>query len=157
MKRMTSVCLRVVAVMSIALFAPLWATPAQADNLRNTFNGGVGGWVACMEASVSLTGAIDIGVQTNTEPDQPMVSVHMNWQAQGSATNGADYRMSQSAFAKFDAVAATYDVPYHSVFIGKGKATNFTMDGIIKVYVDAAGFPTGAWIQSGSLNCQGPE
>lgn len=152
---MTGVCLRVVAVMSLALFAPSWATPALADNLRNSFNGGVGGWVACLGASVSLTGQVDIGVQTNTEPDQPMVSVHMNWKAQGTGTNGGEYRMSQSAFANFDAVASTYDVPYHSVFIGKGKATNFTMDGIIKVYVDAAGSPIGAWIQSGSLNCQG--
>ena len=153
MKTMTSVCLRVVAVMSVALFAPLWATPALADNQHNTFGGGIGVGNPCNATFVSLTGPVDVVVQTNTEPDPPMVSVHLSFKGEGSATNGDAYRMSYMASANFDAVAATYDLPVHAVFVGKGKAPNFSAAGTVRVFVTAAGLPVGALITAFSSSC----
>lgn len=153
MKTMTIACLRVAAVMSVALFGPLWATPALADNEHNTFTGGIGVFSPCNGSFVSLTGPVDIVVETNTQTDPPMVSVHLRFKGEGSAANGDAYRMSYIASANFDAVAGTYDLPVHSVFIGKGKAPNFSATGIIRVFVTAAGFPTGAFIQSFSASC----
>ena len=153
MKTVSSVCLRVIAVMSVALFAPLWATPALADNQHNTFTGVIGVGNPCNATGVTLTGPIDIVVQTNTEPDQPMVSVHLSFKGEGSASNGDAYRMSYMASANFDAVAVNYYVPVHSVFVGKGKAPNFSATGTIRVVVNADGLPVGAWVTAFSSSC----
>jgi hypothetical protein len=150
---MRSICLRVVAVMTVALFAPLWATVALADNQHNTFGGGIGVGNPCNATVVSLSGPVNIVVQTNTEPDQPVVSVHLSFKGEGAASNGDAYKMSYMASSNFDAVASTYDLPVHAVFVGKGKAPNFSAAGTIRVYVDAAGKPVGAFIQSFSSSC----
>jgi len=148
-----SVCLRVVAVASVALFSPLWATAALAQNQHNSFPGGIGVGNPCNATGVSLTGPVKIVVQTNTEPDQPVVSVHLTFKGEGSATNGDAYRMSYMASKNFDAVSSTYDLPVHAVFVGKGKAPNFSAAGTIRVYVNADGFPVGAGITAFSSSC----
>ena len=130
------------------------ATPLLAGNESTSFGGGIGVFNPCNGAFVSATGPVDVHVVTNTNGATPMVSVHMVFKATGTDSNGDAYRMSFIANGNFDAVSGTYDVPYHAEFVGKGSASNFSGDGIVRVFVTAAGVPTGASIQTFTGQCK---
>ena len=125
------------------------AAPLLAGNESTSFGGGIGVTNPCNGAFVSATGPVDVHVETTTQG----ASVHLVFKATGSDTSGASYRMSFIANGDFDAVAGTYDVPYHAVFVGKGSASNFTGDGTVRVFVTADGVPTGASILSFTGEC----
>jgi hypothetical protein len=125
------------------------ASPLFAGNESTSFGGGIGVTNPCNGAFVSATGPVDVHVETNTQG----ASVHMVFKATGSDSNGASYRMSFIANGNFDTVSGAYDVPYHAEFIGKGSASNFTGEGLVRVFVTADGVPTGASILTFDGNC----
>jgi hypothetical protein len=129
------------------------ATPLLAGNESTTFTGSIGVSNPCNGAFVSASGPVDIHVETNTKGKAPVVSVHMTFKADGSDSNGDAYSMSFIGNENFDAVAGTYDVPYRAEFIGKGNASNFTGEGLVRVFVTADGVPTGAFIITFSSEC----
>jgi hypothetical protein len=144
--------------MKLKLFgvvAILCAVSAQAEVKKNEFNGGVGGWVPCIQKAVTVTGPISLQVQTLDAPNKTMVSIHGRFNMEGTDTSSNQYKSTFQMNASFDAKSAQYVVPYSSVFIGQGGAPNFKMEGDVKIYVDAAGMPVGAWIVSGTITCQG--
>jgi hypothetical protein len=141
-------CFGVLAVACLAL-----STPLLAGNEHNTFNGGIGVGNPCNGLVVSATGPVDVVVETNTAPATPLVSVHLRFKAEGSATNGDVYKLSFMANSNFDAVAPFYDVPFHAVFVGKGNAPNFSAIGSVRVFVNGAGVPVGAHIVTFSSTC----
>jgi len=98
----------------------MWATPLLAANEHVTINGGISAFNPCNGELVSVLGPLNINVQTNTSPETPHVSVHVRFKGIGAATNGDEYQLSFIANSTFDTVATVYDVPYHSVFVGKG-------------------------------------
>ena len=144
--------------MKLKLFgvlAILCAVSAQAEVKKGEFNGGVGGWIPCIQKVVSVTGPVSLQVQTVETPNSTMVSIHGRFKMEGTDTSSNQYKSTFQMNANFDAKSAAYVVPYSSVFIGQGGAPNFKMEGNINIYVDASGTPVGAWIASGNITCQG--
>ena len=82
-----------------------------------------------------------------------MVSAHLRFKGEGTATNGDAYKLSFIANFNFDAVSTFYDLPFHAVYVGKGKAPNFSATGTVRVFVNGAGLPTGATITGFSSTC----
>jgi len=139
----------------IGMVAALCAMSAQAEVKKAEFNGAVGGYVACLQKTVSVSGPVDLQVQTNESPNNTMVSIHGRFKMEGTDSSSNQYKSSFQMNANFDAKSTMYVVPYSSVFIGQGGAPNFKMEGDVKIYVDATGKPVGAWIASGNISCQG--
>ena len=57
-----------------------------------------------------------------------------------NATTDGSYQLNLEANQSYNAVASTYDVPFHSVWAGSGGT--FTLTGTQRISVDANGTPT---------------
>ena len=137
-----------------AIIGALCAVSVSAEVKQNEFTGSVGGYVACIAQNVSLSGPVNLQVQTLEAQNKVMVSIHGRLKLEGADASGNVYRSSFQMNANFDAKSTQYVMPYSSVFIGQGNAQNFKMEGDMKVFVDATGKPVGAWILTGAITCQ---
>ena len=102
----------------------------------------------CNQSAVHVKGPTSITYHENG--DAPHVVLHMQINADGQDETGSPYSGSFEANGQFDTAASSYFVPFHSVWIGQGGATNFKFDGIVLVWV-TNGTPSGSQImKSGS-------
>lgn len=137
-----------------AVLGALCAASANAEVKKNEFTGNVGGYIACIAKTVVVSGPVELQVQTLEAQNNTMVSIHGRLKLEGADSAGNVYKSAFQMNANFDAKSTQYVMPYRSLFIGQGGAPNFKMEGDMKVFVDAAGKPVGAWIVSGTITCQ---
>ena len=142
-----------VRVIAIAIACLVSSTALLADNQKNTFTGSIGFGSSCT-SFINANGPFDVMVQTNTEGDSPMVSIHVRWKMDGSDRDGNDYSGSFMGNATFDSIEGAYEMPYHAVMVGKGKAPNVRFEGDIRISVTPSGRPVWASIRTFSATCQ---
>lgn len=135
------------AVISSLILAVLFSYSLVAKTSQNSFNGGIGTVSPCTGEPLSLSGVVDLHASINGDH----VAIHLTFKGSGSNADG-DYRTSFIANGQFEG-AGPYDVSYHAVAVGKGKAPNFSYSGVVRVFVNNAGVPVGAAIQSLSSSC----
>ena len=89
-----------------------------------------------------VTGPTTVNIQDNPVGDATHVAVHLQINANGQDDAGNPYQVSVEGNAQFDAAALSYDVPFHSQWIGQGQAANFPLTGVITVYIHDDGTVT---------------
>ncbi len=126
-----------VSILSGLLFAVPGAMAAQ--NGKASIDGGIGMYNACdnNQSVVFAAGSTEVNYHQNGKH----ATVHVLFHNNGSdMTSGSPYRLNLEANQSYDAVSSTYDVPFHSIWVGHG-AGNFTMDGTLRIFVDDSGTP----------------
>ena len=96
-----------------------------------SIDGGIVMYNACHtnpQTFVSASGYTEVNYQVNGSN----VTVHVLFHNNGSdiVLPDSPYRLNLEASQAYNAVAATYDVPFHSVW--SGDAGTFTMDGVLR-------------------------
>ena len=102
-------------------------------------------------------GTIDINiVVTSNETGNGDVKVNVHHTSHGRLTGnlGNTYQVSRHAKDRFDAIAASYDVPWTGQFIATGSAPDFTVDGTLRVLVNAENEPIGSAFLTGVPTCK---
>lgn len=121
-------------MLSLSLVLVLPATMA-AQNGQTAIPGGITFYNACdsSQPNVIANGYTNVNYQQNGTQATVHVLFH-------NATTDGSYQLNLEANQSYNAVASTYDVPFHSVWAGPGGT--FTMDGTLRISVDANGMPT---------------
>jgi len=101
----------------------------------------------CNQSVVHVKGPTSIDYHENG--DAPHVVLHMQIKADGQDEAGSPYSGSFEANGQFDTAASSYNVPFHSVWIGQAGAPNFKFDGLVVVWV-TKGTPSGSMIMNSS-------
>ena len=103
-----------------------------------------------------VTGMLNARLMVNTV----MVgngAVHVNinggFQGQLSGDQGNTYQVSAQGHDSFDALAAFYDADFSVHASSRGSGPNLTLDGVVRVFVDADGNPLAAHILSVNATC----
>jgi hypothetical protein len=106
-----------------------------AQNSKTSFDGGIGWYNGCANdgSIVNAPGSTEVNYQQNNTQATVHVVFH-------NSTMDGSYKLNLEANQSYTAVAATYDLPFHSIWVGQGG--NFTMDGTLRIAVDANGTPT---------------
>jgi Flp pilus assembly protein TadG len=122
-----------VSTFAVGLIFALTGTMA-AQNAKTTFDGGIAWYNACdnNQSIVNAPGSTEINYQQNNTQATVHVLFH------NSTTDGS-YKLNFEANQSYNAIASTYDLPFHSVWAGPGGS--FTMTGTLRVAVDASGIP----------------
>jgi hypothetical protein len=140
-------------VVAAALLTSTGTAKADGDNVFH-FGGSVGVGNPCNGEGVS--GPVDATAVVNRQANgkNGHVNAHLSFHGTLTGTAGNTYQLSAVANGKSDDVnTGTYFIPYHAQVAGLGGAPNFTFDGIIRVFVNADGEPTGANFASISATC----
>lgn len=99
----------------------------------------------CNASGVQIKGPTTIDYHENPTGVAPHVTVHLRIDANGQDGSGSPYGTTLEASRQFDTATSKYDFPFHSVWIGKAGAPNFTLDGTVRVWV-TNGAPAGSTI-----------
>ena len=83
-----------------------------------------------------VTGPTTVGISTG---DSPHVTIHVQVKADGQDNAGNSYQVNLEGSAQFDATASSYDVPFHSQWVGQGAAVNFPLTGVVTVSINDDG------------------
>lgn len=84
---------------------------------------------------ISTTGPTTVDIHNNSTSDGTHVVVHLQIHTDGQDDAGNPYQVSLEGTAQFDATASSYDVPFHSQWVGQGSAVNFRLTGVITVSI----------------------
>ena len=124
----------ILSMLSLSLAFVLPATMA-AQNGKTAIQGGIAWYNACdnNQSIVNAPGYTEVNYQQNGSNATVHVLFH-------NATTDGSYQLNLEANQSYNAVASTYDLPFHSVWVGQGG--NFTMDGTLRITVDTTGTPT---------------
>ncbi len=141
-------------MMMTAVLLGLGSFGVQAQAAKTEFNGGIGTWNPCNHLAVTVTGPVNLQVQTVENKNNVNVAIEGRVKLDGADSQSNPYKLSMMFNATFNAKSNQYIVPYTAIFVGQGGAPNFKLDGDVKVYVDNAGKPVGVVIVSGSSSCQ---
>ncbi|HKT24127.1 MAG TPA: hypothetical protein VJR04_05960 [Terriglobales bacterium] len=123
-----------VFTFALGLVFALTGTMA-AQNAKTAFDGGIAWYNACdpNQSIVNAPGSTEVNYQQSDTGATVHVVFH------NSTTDGS-YKLNLEANQSYNAVASTYDLPFHSIWVGQ--AGNFTMVGTLRIAVDASGTPT---------------
>jgi len=123
-----------VSTFALGLVFALTGTMA-AQSGKTTLDGGIGWYNACdnNQSIVNAPGYTAVNYQQN----DTQATVHVVFH---NSTTDDSYKLNLEANQSYNAVASTYDLPFHSVWVGQGG--NFTMDGTLRIAVDDSGTPT---------------
>lgn len=121
-------------MLSLSLVLALPATMAAQDG-QTALQGGISWYNACdpNQSIATANGYTNVNYQQNGTQATVHVLFH-------NATTDGSYQLNLEANQSYNAVASTYDVPFHSVWAGSGGT--FTLDGTLRISVDANGTPT---------------
>ena len=86
-----------------------------------------------------VTGPTTVNIHDNPVGDDTHVTVHLQIKAEGQDEAGNHYQVNLEGNAQFDAAASSYDVPFHSQWVGQGSAVNFPLSGVITVSINDDG------------------
>lgn len=124
-------------LMSILFLSLAFALPAtmSAQTGKTALQGGIAWYNACdnNQSIVNAPGYTEVNYQQNGNNATIHVLFH------NSTTDGS-YQLNLEANQSYNAIASTYDLPFHSVWVGQ--AASFTMDGTLRITVEASGTPT---------------
>ncbi len=127
-------------LLSMLSLSLVFAVPGAmaASNGKASIDGGIGMYNACNnnQSVVFASGFTEVNYQQNGSHATVHVLFHNNGQDLSSQSL---YRLNLEANQSYNAVASTYDLPFHSVWVGQGG--DFTMDGTLRIYVDGNGNP----------------
>ena len=106
-----------------------------AQNGKTAIDGGIAWYNACdnNQSIVNAAGSTEVNYQQNGTQATVHVLFH------NSSTDGS-YQLNLEANQSYNAVASTYDLPFHSMWAGQGGT--FSMNGTLRITVDANGTPT---------------
>ena len=123
-----------VSTLALGFVFALTGTMA-AQNGKTTLNGGVAWYNACdnNQSIVNAPGSTEVNYQQNGTQATVHVAFH------NSTTDGS-YNLNLEANQSYNAVASTYDLPFHAVWAGS--AGTFTMNGTLRIAVDGTGTAT---------------
>lgn len=123
-----------VSTLALGLVLALTGTMA-AQNGKTTLGGGIAWYNACdnNQSIVNAVGATEVNYQQNGTQATVHVIFH-------NTTMDGSYNLNLEANQSYNAVASTYDLAFHSIWAGPGGT--FTMDGTLRIAVDASGTPT---------------
>jgi hypothetical protein len=128
-----------VSTFALGLVFALSGTMA-AQSVKTTINGGGVAWYnACdnNQSIVNAPGSTDV----NYQQSDGQATVHVVFH---NSTDDGTYKLNLEATQSYNAVASTYDLPFHSVWVGQ--AGNFTMVGTLRITVDSSGTATSSSI-----------
>lgn len=124
-------------LLSMLCLSLVFALPATmaAQNGPTAIQGGIAWYNACdnNQSIVNAPGYTEVNYQQNGTTATVHVLFH-------NATTDSAYQLNLEANQSYDAVASSYDLPFHAVWAGQ--AGTFTMDGTLRITVDANGMPT---------------
>ena len=125
---------RFVSTLALGLVFALTGTMA-AQNRKTTLDGGIAWYNACdnNQSIVNAPGSTEINYQQNGTQATVHVIFH-------NASTAGSYNLNLEANQSYNAVASSYDLPFHAVWAGS--AGTFTMDGTLRIAVDSTGTPT---------------
>lgn len=121
------------------------AATSSAQNTTQEFDGDITAPNPCSGLGVHVQGPTTIDYHENSTGDAPHVTVHLRIDANGADASGSPYAATLEASGQFDTTASPYAIPFHSVWIGNGGASNFKVDGTLRVWV-TNGTPTASQI-----------
>lgn len=123
-----------VPTFALGLVFALTGTVA-AQNGKTTLEGGIAWYNACdnNQSIVNASGSTEVNYQQNNTQATVHVLFH-------NSTSDGSYQLNLEANQSYHAVASTYDLPFHSIWAGQGGT--FTMDGTLRIAVDANGTAT---------------
>ncbi|HEU5235311.1 MAG TPA: hypothetical protein VFU50_20815 [Terriglobales bacterium] len=106
-----------------------------AQNGKTTLDGGIAWYNACdnNQSIVNAPGSTEIIYQQNGTQATVHVIFH-------NSTTDPGYNLNLEANQTYNTVASSYDLPFHSVWAGQ--AGTFTMNGTLRIAVDASGMAT---------------
>lgn len=106
-----------------------------AQNVKTTLDGGIAWYNACdhNQSIVNAPGSTEVNYQQNGTQAGVHVTFH------NASADGA-YNLNLEANQSYNAVAASYDLPFHALWAGS--AGTFTMDGTLRIAVDSTGTAT---------------
>jgi hypothetical protein len=123
-----------VSTLALGLVFALTGTMA-AQNGKTTLDGGIAWYNACdnNQSIVNAPGSTEINYQQNGTQATVHVIFH-------NATADGGYNLNLEANQSYNAVASSYDLPFHAVWAGS--AGTFTMNGTLRIAVDGTGTAT---------------
>ena len=134
-----------------AILAVILSTSALAATEKAKMAGGVNVSSPCNGQLVTTTGNLLLEVATN--PDGS-ITVKMQYKGLGADEDGVTFKTELNAReTQTGSFPGTFSIAYTGEFAGKPPAQNFSVDGMVDVYVDANGVPTGASITSLNATC----
>jgi hypothetical protein len=133
-------------------FAFLASSTLAAETTHFSFPGQIGMFNPCDGSVVIVKGTNTVDYHENTSENGTHAVVHIRFEGIGQDSAGNPFATSFNAKSHFDAVASSYDLPFHSVWIGQG-APNFSMDGTVRVFV-TDGSAVGAGIVQWTTSCK---
>ena len=135
----TKRCLPILAIGLVFLFTSTLAADSTA-NFDSTLKIPT---LACVNNQpITVTGPTTVNIQQNSTSDGTHVLVHMLIKADGQDANQTPYHVELEGNAQFDAAASSYDVPFHSVWVGQGTNVNFPLTGVVTVFINSDGSVT---------------
>ena len=144
--RSTKICL---LALALAFVVALPGTMAAAPNGKATLAGGIAMYNACTNNTTIVYAPGATEVSYNQSGAQVKVHVVFHNDGQDISTQNP-YRLNLEANGQFDSAATTYDLPYHSVWVGQD--SSFTMDGTLRVWVKD-GAPVTSTLLNWNLAC----
>ena len=136
------------SALALGLAFALTGTMA-AQSGKAALDGAIGMLNPCNNAIVVVPGSTDVNFHQNGNH----VTVHVQFHNNGQDLQTQDpYRVNLEANQQFDKAADSYDVPFHSEWVAKASAPNFTMDGVMRVWV-SNGTPTGSRLVQWQTAC----
>jgi len=133
------------ALMAVALSA---SASAAAERLQ--YDLAFGTTNPCSGSIVSAPGTVKIAV---TARNDGTYNVGFEFRGTGTDTAGGDYRVRFGGDASFAVLSSPFVFPFDGSFTGKKGAPSFDLSGLVQVFVDGAGVPTGAFIGADGFFC----
>lgn len=140
---------------SIVLLAVAFCSATlAAEDGHASYSGEIGMYNPCNGAVVIVNGMNFARVHENSRGHgETHVSVHLRFTGDGEDQSGTEYRTILIAKGEFQSEASSYDIPYRSLWVGRHGAPSFSMDGTLRVWVQA-GVPQADGIMTYETTCR---
>lgn len=134
---------RYLPVLAVVCVLFLAAT-VNAQNATQEFTSHFGPFGSpCDGSSVEVQGPTTIDYHVNSTGVGPHITVHMQIQASSLDGSANPYQASFEASGQFDSgtvctddpATLCFDTPFHSVWIGSAAASNFKINGTVRVFL----------------------
>lgn len=125
---------RYLPILAIGLVF-VFSSTLTAANEQQGFASNLGLYNPCNNSLVLVKGPTKIDYHENSTGDGTHANVHFQIEANGQDASGNPYRTNLEGNGQFSAVAASYDLPFHSVWTGQQGAPSFTLNGTLRVFV----------------------
>ncbi len=124
-------------VLLLALVA-VCSTTLAAEEGHASYSGQIGMLNPCNGAVVIVSGMNFARVHENSRGQGEVhISVHLRFTGDTAEESAAEYRTILVAKGEFQSEAPSYDIPYRSLWVGRHGAPSFSMDGTLRVWVQA--------------------